>query len=149
MKKTNDRGFRRYARMHKLTLVVFIRAYPRNPRFFFPFAGLTICAALERNSKHCCADTRGLRRFTSVQNVIGRFKTSHLWALVAGRVMDVDNRRIRCHRQSKRGAVQVWFCGSCEFCLCFRRLDPEGALAGFESSGTACAHDSTSPAAAV
>jgi len=28
-----------------LTLVVFIRAYPRNPRFFFPFTGLKIFAA--------------------------------------------------------------------------------------------------------
>jgi len=31
--------------MHKLTLVVFIRAYPRNPRFFIPFTALKIFAA--------------------------------------------------------------------------------------------------------
>jgi len=35
-KKTNDRGFRGCARMYKLTLAVFIRAYPRNSRFFIP-----------------------------------------------------------------------------------------------------------------
>ena len=44
-KKRSDRGFRGYARIRKLTLVVFIRAYPRNPRFVFPFASLRIFAA--------------------------------------------------------------------------------------------------------
>src|SRR5579872_6548425 len=34
LKKTSDRGFRGYARMCKLTSEVFIRAYPRNPRFY-------------------------------------------------------------------------------------------------------------------
>ncbi|HLJ11673.1 MAG TPA: hypothetical protein VKU82_10805 [Planctomycetaceae bacterium] len=43
--KENDRGFRGYARMCKLTLVVFIRAYPRNPRFFIPFTALKIFVA--------------------------------------------------------------------------------------------------------
>jgi len=45
IKKTNDRGFRGYARMCKLTLVVFIGAYPRNPRFFIPFTALKIFVA--------------------------------------------------------------------------------------------------------
>jgi len=44
-KKTNDRGFRGYARIYRLTHVVSIRAYPRNPRFVFLFATLKICAA--------------------------------------------------------------------------------------------------------
>jgi len=35
----------RYARMYKLALVVLIRAYPRNPRFFIPITALKIFAA--------------------------------------------------------------------------------------------------------
>jgi len=56
IEKTKDRGFRGFARIRKLTFVVFIRAYQRNPRFVFPFATSKIRAARAGFSAYALRD---------------------------------------------------------------------------------------------